>query len=260
MQSKHDVVALGLVISLLLDGVAMRGMAGSRSESEMKGYDIKSSGLSPRYPAGFRCSPLTSLYASWIDVDGSRRSELHSGLDGGSLGDWILSPGPGTVRAVWRANWGWGGEGALMIKHAREELNLKGDAPFYYSEFDHLKYDDVSGLTVGRKIPRGQKLARVYRPGGRDRYLPEVHWEVWEVEDDDLLVWRTNKFGGAYWFNKSARLIDPLYLLSRNTQPQPDGGVVLTPFVAGEDYDGFPGFTYILPCWQIGRSVTRPTL
>ena len=90
-------------------------MAKSRGDIDLKGYDIKPTGLRPQYPAGF-CSPLTSLYASWIDVDGTRRTEAHSGVDGGRLDDPILAPGPGTIRAVWQADWGWGNEGALLIK------------------------------------------------------------------------------------------------------------------------------------------------
>jgi murein DD-endopeptidase MepM/ murein hydrolase activator NlpD len=208
----------------------------------------------PAYPAGFRCSPLTSTYASWIDVDGSRRSKPHSGVDAGRLGEPILSPGPGTIRAAWHADWGWGAEGALMIRHTREELNLREGAPFYYSEFDHLKYADVRRFKEGQQIARGEKLADVYRPGGNRNYLPEVHWEVWEVGDDTDFSWSTNKFGGEYWINESARLIDPLYLLYRHTPPGEDGKARIAPFIAGAKYDHFPGFTYILPCLPTRQS------
>jgi murein DD-endopeptidase MepM/ murein hydrolase activator NlpD len=135
-----------------------------------------------------------------------------------------------------------------MIKHSGEDLNLGTEAPVYYSEFDHLKFDDVKDFSAGQRISRGQVIGRVYRPGGHKKYLPEVHWEVWEVGNDGDLFWKTNKFGGKFWFNKTARLIDPLYLLSRNTPPSHNGRVTLTPFVNGDNYDGFRGFTYILPC------------
>src|SRR5256885_17138510 len=69
-------------------------------EDKLKGYDITETGLRPRYPSDFLCSPLTSFYASWIDVDGSRRAEPHSGVDGGHLGDAVLAPAPGVVRRV----------------------------------------------------------------------------------------------------------------------------------------------------------------
>lgn len=243
------VAAIGTgVIALALVAAGARSMAKSGNDVELKGYDIRPTGLKPRYPAGFRCSPLTSLYASWIDVDGTRRSEPHSGVDGGRLGDPILAPGPGVVRAVWRANWGWGDEGALLIKHSPNDLNLHTQAQFYYSEFDHLKYSELQDMRPGQAIKRGDRLAHVYRPGGNPEYLPEVHWEVWEIGGEDKLRWARNHFDGAYWINDSARLIDPLYLLSRNAPLQADRDVIITPYQQRKDYAHFQGFTYILPC------------
>jgi murein DD-endopeptidase MepM/ murein hydrolase activator NlpD len=225
-------------------------IARSKDDFALKGYDIKSTGLEPRYPAGFACSPLTSLYASWIDVDGTRRTEPHSGLDGGRLGDPILAPGPGAIRAVWEADWGWGREGALLIRHTPRQLNLRDRAAFYYSEFDHLRYDDIRELKVGQSISRGDLLAYVFRPGGNDEYLPEVHWEVWEIGEGADLTWSTNEHGGKYWINETARLIDPLYMLARNTPPAADGDVSIAPFIENKSYADFKGFTYILPCWR----------
>jgi hypothetical protein len=219
-----------------------------QDDQSPKGYDITPTGLSPAYPAGYECSPLTSLYASWIDVDGSMRDEKHSGVDGGRLNDEILAPAPGTVRAVWKADWGWGREGALLIVHTREELGLEDGPAFYYSEFDHLTYREASAFTVGQKIARGERLARVSRPGGNEQYLEEVHWEVWEVEDDSTLKGRRGDKGTKFWTNATARLIDPLYLLSRQTPPDENGRVIVTPYVRGQDYKNFRGFTYILPC------------
>jgi hypothetical protein len=239
-----------LLIALLSAAVVTAVMAKSRGDINLKGYDIKPTGLRPQYPAGFRCSPLTSLYASWIDVDGTRRTEAHSGVDGGRLDDPILAPGPGTIRAVWQADWGWGNEGALLIEHVPRQLNLRDRAALYYSEFDHLKYADISNLKAGESISRGETLANVFRPGGNDEYLPEVHWEIWEISKNDDLSWSTNKYGGKYWINETARLIDPLYMLARNKAPAADGDVAITPFVYNKDYSEFKGFTYILPCWR----------
>jgi hypothetical protein len=236
--------------AILLLGVVGTNAMNWQSQ-ELKGYDITPTGLTPIYPPGFICSQLTSLYASWIDVDGTRRNEIHSGVDGGRLGDWILAPGPGAVRAMWQADWGWGPEGALVISHTRHDLNLSDGPELYFSEFDHLSHEEIKHFYPGQKIARGQELARVSRPGGKEEYLPEVHWEVWEIGPNDNLTWSTNKFGGQYWINESARLIDPLYMLSRERPPERDGGVVLTPFLKGRRYTDFRGFTYILPCWPI---------
>jgi murein DD-endopeptidase MepM/ murein hydrolase activator NlpD len=251
---KRAVVVLSIVATALLGGIRSAIVAEWKGDVDMKGYDITATGLKPRYPREFDCSPLTSLYASWIDVDGTRRNERHSGVDGGRLGDWIFAPGPGTVRAVWKADWGWGSEGALLIEHTSSGLNMTDDIPIFYSEFDHLSLAEIEHFKVGDRIVRGQKLAHVFRPGGNDEYLPEVHWEVWAIEKEEELSWSTNRAGGRYWISASARLIDPLYMLAQNSGPDSDGGVAVTPFVAGDDYRGFHGFTYILPCQAQGKN------
>lgn len=223
-------------------------MKGRANDHDLKGYSITKTGLTPLYPEDFSCSPLTSLYASWTDVDGSRRGEAHSGVDGGRLGEPLLAPAPGNVVAAWKADWGWGDEGALLIQHSRAQLNLKDGAPYYYSAFYHLRFDDVSAFRPGQAIVRGQQLANIFRPGGKKRYLPEVHWEVWEIGDAATLHWIDNKHGRPNWVNKTAVLIDPLYLLSRQTSPNSNLEVAITPFEAGKNYVSFRGFTYILPC------------
>src|SRR5579871_2268391 len=53
------------------------GVPNAAAEDKLKGYDITSTGLRPRYPKDYACSALTSLYASWIDVDRTRRDEHH---------------------------------------------------------------------------------------------------------------------------------------------------------------------------------------
>jgi murein DD-endopeptidase MepM/ murein hydrolase activator NlpD len=214
----------------------------------LKGYRVSATGLRPEYPRGYACSPLTSLYASWLDVDGTRRDDIHTGVDGGRLGEAILSPAPGVVRAAWEANWGWGQEGSLIIRHAREDLNIDSGPAYYYSVFDHVKYSEIRKFRLGQRVKRGQTLGTVYRPGGKHFFLPEVHWEVWEVDNDDTLKWKTNKFGAPDWRSKSARLIDPLYLMALQVPLRDEKFVRIQPFEAGRDFSEFRGFTYILPC------------
>jgi hypothetical protein len=211
-------------------------------------YGIKPTGLMPRYPGGRECSPLTSLYASWIDVDGTRRDEIHSGVDGGRLGDPILAPAPGTVRRVWVADWGQGHEGALLTVYTRQDLNLETGPDFYYAAFYHLKYGDIQKLKEGDRIARGQHLANVFRPGGKARYLPEVHLEVYEVGDDDKLTWGITERGTEYFENPTYRLVDPLHMLSLEVRPTDRLEVLIQPFEAQRDYSTFKGFTYFLPC------------
>ncbi len=204
--------------------------------------------LTPAYPLDRACSPLTSLFSSWDDVDGTKRDQPHSGVDGGRLGDAILAPAPGEVIAVWRANWGWGPEGALMIRHSKKDLGLTRGRDFYYSEFDHLRYSEVRHIPVGKRVERGEMLAHVFRPGGDPQYLPEVHWEVWSIGDDDSTEWAENKYGGKYWTNETGHLVDPLYMMSLNAAVRSDNSVPIMPFDAKRDYRGFHGFTYILTC------------
>lgn len=224
------------------------GMPAAEPVELRKGYDISETGLVPIYPKGYVCSPFTSLYASWLDVDGSHREEVHSGVDGGRLGEWIIAPAPGTVRAVWEANWGWGEEGALLLLHSAADLNMgKAGAPFYYTVYDHLKYEEIAALKVGQRISRGQRLGRVQRPGGNPGFMSEVHWEVWEAKAD-VLRWKENRHGGLEWRNPDARLIDPLYMLGIHDPPRDGRSVSIVPFEAGRDYKRFRGFTYIFEC------------
>ena len=237
---------IAFAVAVVLTGAA--GNAFSQADGPLKGLDIKKTGLIPRYPVGLACPPMTSFYASWDDVDGTRRHEPHSGVDAGRLGDDILAPASGVVIAAWKANWGWGEEGALLIRHRREDIGLATGPKFYFSEFDHLRYDELHAFQEGTRIERGAPLGMVFRPGGKSRYLPEVHWEVWQVDDDDATRWSLNEFGARYWTNKTAHLVDPLYTLSLNAPLNEDGGVNIPVFEADLSYDGFRGFTYIFSC------------
>jgi murein DD-endopeptidase MepM/ murein hydrolase activator NlpD len=238
--------AMAFAVAAILIGTP--GKAFSQADSPRKGLDIKKTALIPRYPVELVCPPLTSFYASWDDVDGTKREEPHSGVDVGRLGDDILAPAPGVVIAVWKANWGWGEEGALLIRHSREDVGLATGPKFYFSEFDHLRYDEIRVLREGVRIERGTPLGTVFRPGGKSRYLPEVHWEVWQVEDEDATRWSSNEFGARYWTNKTAHLVDPLYMLSLNGVGSEDGSVDIPVFAGDTSYDGFRGFTYIFSC------------
>jgi murein DD-endopeptidase MepM/ murein hydrolase activator NlpD len=227
--------------------IANEQMSPSKPVPMKKGYGVKETGLKPVFPANYKCSPITSLYASWLDVDGTRRDEIHTGIDAGKLGEEILAPAAGTVRAIWKADWQWGTEGALLIRHDRHDVNIPNGSRYYYSEFDHLNFEEIKDLKVGQKVARGEALAHVSRPGEQSSYLPEVHWEVWEADNDNL-VWRKNRYDAPEWWNDSAQLIDPLYMLGIHKPPDDGKSVEIVPFEKGADYRRFRGFTYILPC------------
>jgi murein DD-endopeptidase MepM/ murein hydrolase activator NlpD len=245
IQALGVALAFALAVALIVHGCdRAAAQAGIRGEDG----EMKRAGLIPKYPAGRRCSPLTSLYRSWIDVDGTRREERHSGVDGGRLGEAVLAPAAGEVVAAWQADWGWGDEGALLIRHGREDLGLQDGPPAYYSEFNHLRYDEIRSLAVGRRLERGERIATVFRPGGNERYLPEVHWEVSAIDDEAATEWRDNELGRRYWVNRTGRLVDPIRMLSLNAPARSDGKAEIAPFDRNADYRGFRGFTYILPC------------
>jgi hypothetical protein len=152
------------------------------------------------------------------------------------------------VVAAWRTDWGWGAEGALMIRHGRGDLGLENGPDTYYSEFDHPRYEEIAGMPAGRRIARGEPLAHVFRPGGDPDNLPEVHWEVWAIEDPTQTQWEREAKGRRSWTNPTGRLVDPLALLALDAGIRADGSAPISPFDRNRDYRGFRGFTYILPC------------
>ncbi len=219
-------------------------------EFELKGYDTYPSGLIPVYPSDRQCPQLSSLYASWEDVDGSRREKRHVGVDGGDFGDEILAPADGTLIAIWKRNRDLGGDWSILITHSPDDLNIKNKGFVYYSEFDHLRFEQLSHLNLNQHISRGQRIAFVDRPGGNPAYLPEVHWEVYEVPetDKDALVWKVEEKGDVVWWNYSARLIDPLYFMPRKKKKDGHSLAHITPYSKDQNYSSFAGFTYILGC------------
>jgi hypothetical protein len=164
------------------------------------------------------------------------------------LGEDVRAPADAVVIASWKANWGWGEEGALLIKHTEADLGLAGKSRIYFSEFDHLDFAEVESFHPGDQILRGQKLASVYRPGGDPRYLPEVHWEVWEIEDESATLWSTNRYDGPYWTNPTGRLIDPLSMFGLNGPRAGTKKVPLAIFDNTLPTGSVRGFSYILPC------------
>ena len=225
-------------------------LAPESSAQAIKGYDAIPTGLVPQYPFDSVCPALTSLYGSMTDVDGSKREKPHTGVDGGRFGDVVIAPADGKIIAVWETNHGWGPEWSVLISHTSRDLNLSENDVLFLSEFDHLERKDVAHLRKDNRIKRGQTLGKVRHPGGNPEFPAETHWEVYEVplSAENNSSWIKNKHGGDIWVNQSARLIDPLYMLSRNQRKNSRGRVDLTPFTKGNDYSAFRGFTYIFEC------------
>ena len=65
-----------LAFASAIVGLGSGAVSAKGDDAHLKGYNIKPTGLSPVYPAGYECSRLTSLCASWIDVDGSHLRQV----------------------------------------------------------------------------------------------------------------------------------------------------------------------------------------
>ena len=79
---------------------------------------------------------------------------------------------------------------------------------------------------------------------------------MWEGTAGSRITWKRNKFE-RYWTDPTARLVDPLYLLSLNEPPRDDLNVDIHPYDPDRGSSQFSGFTYILPCPRLvpGSSV-----
>ncbi len=236
-----------IIIAIAFSGVLCTACLPVVATEKQHDEVITPTGLVPAYPPNKFCSGIKSLYASMVDIDGLPREEKHSGIDAGRLGEPILAPASGVVLSAWVADWGWGEEGALLIRHTRQDLNREDGASFYYSAFYHLKTQMVENYKPGQTVTRGEELATVFRPGGKKQYLPEVHWETWAVSNDTSIEWKENELGYSYWVNKKAELVDPLQLLGLHTE-NGTNEVMVTPYEAGNNYSKFKGFTYIFSC------------
>jgi len=209
---------------------------------------IPHGGLHPAFPPGYSCPPITSYFASWLDVDGSRRDEVHEGIDLGNWGDVILAPADGTVMAVWATDVGYGPEWNLLISHTAADMGLEGDT-VYLSEFDHLGAD-VSALQAGQQLARGQKIATVQVPGGVRSYIPETHWETYRLPAARMgeTYWADNGLDRGFltWFNPYAELTDPLSLMALHQESRKNAKIIA--YDATRSFQGFAGFTYPLAC------------
>ena len=217
-----------------------------------QGFDpesgIPQGGLHPVFPKGFTCPPITSYYASWLDVDGTRREDVHEGIDLGNWGDAILAPADGTVVAVWATDVSYGPEWNLLISHKAAEMGLDGDM-VYFSEFDHLGAD-VSALHAGQTLERGQKIASVQVPGGVRSYIPETHWETYRLPASRVgeTYWADNGLerGFLTWFNPYAVVVDPLSLMALHQEDRKKANIIA--YDVARNFDNFVGFTYPLAC------------
>jgi murein DD-endopeptidase MepM/ murein hydrolase activator NlpD len=225
--------ALSLICATL--GATLNVAVASSHLDSLEGFDASPTILRPVYPDTHRCARITSLYGSWIDLDGTRRDVRHEGIDIGEFGGIVLAPSSGVIMAVWETDHGWGKDWSVLIGHADRDLASHDPTIAYYSEFDHLRSDDIDHLRVGDSVARGQEIGVVRHPGGDPQFRAEVHWEVYAVATARRhdLTWDVDGNGNETWWNGSADLIDPLLAMSRGQAGPVDGGVEIVPFEPG---------------------------
>ena len=68
----------------------------------LKWYDASPTIMRPVYLDTHACCRITSLYGSWIELDGARRDERHVGIDVGDFGDTVLAPAACVITATWK--------------------------------------------------------------------------------------------------------------------------------------------------------------
>lgn len=236
--TKRTVLIAGVSLWICLQYAA----AQTRSESD-NGFGLTF------YSRDMNCGQITSGFGSVIDLDGTRRDQPHTGIDFGNLGDRVIAPADGTVRAIWRVTHDWGTDWNLLLTHTTSQLNFPARQVVYYTEFDHLQIADLSHLKVGNRVTRGSRIGTVRHPGNNPRFRAETHMEVYKIPlgKQNATHWRTNN-GRKYWFNPYAILLDPEYMLTRHEHAHPPGKTKIVLFDKRAEMDKFAGFTYPIQC------------
>ncbi|MEW6164149.1 MAG: M23 family metallopeptidase [Pseudomonadota bacterium] len=156
---------LALLLATAAADAQMRGkrMGGSAEEGtggvvERREAAIEATGLTPVFPAGFACEPVSSPYGSPTRYDGSRRRmDRNGGLHGGmditlTDGTPLLAVAGGEVIAK-----GEGGQlegNFLWLRIAPEDSGL----PFWtFAKYQHLSA--LPTLAVGARVTAGQVVA-----------------------------------------------------------------------------------------------------
>lgn len=203
----------------------------------------------PVYPPNMNCGQITSLFGSMQDLDGNRRDVAHTGIDLGEFGDIVIAPAAGVIGKIWPVKHPWGSDWNLLIIHTANDLNLPDSQSIYYTEFDHLQRGDMLNLKANDRLKQGQQIGVVRHPGNNHRFRAEVHMEVYKipVADHPDTIWRDNS-GFRYWWNASAKRVDPLEMLSKHMQSLAGQPVQVPLYNPGVTPLNLAGFVYPLRC------------
>ena len=217
-------VSLGAVQSALAQRTVGRGGPPIRDF----GQSQPGAGLSVRFEAGARCTPISSPYASLTRYDGSMRQTggaagMHGGIDL-SLDDGtpLLAIAPGRVFVA--------GSGGMMegnylwLLHLPEHTGL----PFgFLSKYQHLleqpKLEPAAPVKLGQVIARSGSTGTVGGYYGSSGY-PHLHLTLRAIHDDKLPA--VGKADGEFQLNRDTTIIDPLTIYIPNLKTPADGNVL----------------------------------
>jgi len=194
---------------------------------ESRDFKVEATGLTPAFPAGLDCVPISSLYGSPTRHDGSprvgvRNGGLHGGID--------LTVEEGTpLRAIAAGEVIAKGEGGrlegyfLWLRHAPEDSGQ----PFWtFAKFQHLS--ETSPLALGEKVRMGQVVASAGRSGTVGGYFgpkgyPHLHLSTFFGPSKEFAL------AGTYSSmvqGQDARIGDPLLLYKETpSDPRPENVV-----------------------------------
>lgn len=191
------------------------------------------------YPPEFTCEKRLADFDTWQTLDGSQRTELHTGID--VTGHTIIAPANGKVLSIYQGLMG-GYKVALL--HTPKDLDK--DGIYVFSYFLHLKEVDgknsaLKYMREGQTVHRGQPIAEVGRTGTMAGSAEHLHLEVW-INDTGTYDKRND--GGIIPHNH--KLINPHLLWAKH--PMDDKvKKYITIFEENQKlYKG--GFTYPIHC------------
>jgi len=221
-------VALSVLLSmtLLTDASAMNKKKGKKKKGQFAGkmkrqakapYDhyeqkgLFTTGLTPVFPAGVECPPISSPYGSKTRYDGSSRNNDHHGYHNGmdislDAGTPVLSVADGDV--IHKGTAGQLVGSFVWLRYAPQDTGVPN---YIFARYQHL--DEPSSLNVGDKVKAGQTVGlggNTGTTGGHfgSRGYPHLHLVFYTGPTADYTILGDGPMLGP----KSLNYLDPMGL------------------------------------------------
>lgn len=202
-----------------MDGGGGDGGGRGAGMVERRTADVRATGMTPIFPDGFKCEPVSSPYGSPTRYDGSyRRDDRNGGLHGGmdislDSGTPLLAVARATVIAK-----GTGGQlegNYLWLKLSPADTGL----PFHmFAKYQHLS--EVPALNEGDVVEAGQRVALSGNSGTAGGHYgaagyPHLHLSITAGPSGEF-----EKLGmfGSMIRGRGARSVDPLLLYATGVE------------------------------------------